>query len=102
MFHSLLQMLIPFDVYIITEDIFHASGILAVVAAGMVHSFVRKHTETLLAEGQKESLRLKVLDAERFEIHKVYEAGDISITQDKELRRFTNQIESVILYEYSE
>lgn len=53
-------------------------------------------------EEQKESLRLKVLDAERFEIHKMYEAGDISISQDKELRRFTNQIESVILYEYSE
>ncbi len=53
-------------------------------------------------EEQKEVLRLKVLDAERFEIHKMYEAGDISIAQDKELRRFTNHIESIVLYEYNE
>lgn len=51
---------------------------------------------------QKEELRLKVLDAERSEIHRMYEAGEISIAQDRELRRFTNYIESIILYERSE
>lgn len=51
---------------------------------------------------QKEELRLKVLDAERTEISRMYEAGEISLAQDKELRRFTNYIESIILYEYNE
>ena len=53
-------------------------------------------------EEQKEELRLMVLDAERTEISRMYEAGEISLAQDKELRRFTNYIESIILYEYNE
>jgi CPA1 family monovalent cation:H+ antiporter len=51
-FHSLLQILTPFGIYIITEDILHASGVIAVVAAGIVHSIVKEHTETLIAEEQ--------------------------------------------------
>ena len=51
-FHSLLQILTPFGIYIITEDLLHASGVIAVVAAGIVHSIVREHTETLIAEEQ--------------------------------------------------
>lgn len=43
-----------------------------------------------------------VLDAERTEISRMYEAGEISLAQDKELRRFTNYIESIILYKYNE
>ncbi len=35
-FHSLLQLLTPFGIFIITEDIFHASGVIAVVAAGII------------------------------------------------------------------
>ncbi len=51
-FHSLLQILTPFGIFIITEDILHASGVIAVVAAGIVHSIVKEHTETLVAEEQ--------------------------------------------------
>jgi CPA1 family monovalent cation:H+ antiporter len=48
------------------------------------------NTEEL--EEQKEELRLSVLDAERTEIRRMYEAGEISVAQDKELRRFINYI----------
>lgn len=51
-FHSLLQILTPFAIYIVTEDILHASGVIAVVAAGIIHSIVREHTETYMAEEQ--------------------------------------------------
>lgn len=53
-------------------------------------------------EAQKEELRLKVLDAERSEIHRMYEAGEIKAEQEKELRRFTNYIESIVLYEHND
>ncbi len=49
-FHSLLQILTPFIVYIITEELLHASGIIAVVVAGIVNSLVRERTETKTAE----------------------------------------------------
>ena len=51
-FHSLLQILTPFGVFIITEDILHASGVIAVVTAGIIHSIIREHTETQMAEEQ--------------------------------------------------
>lgn len=51
-FQSLLQILTPFGVYIVTEDILHASGVIAVVAAGIINSIVREHTETYMAEEQ--------------------------------------------------
>lgn len=51
-FHSLLQILTPFGVYLITEDVLHASGVIAVVAAGIIHSIVREHTETYMAQEQ--------------------------------------------------
>ena len=51
-FHSLLQILTPFGIYIVTEDILHASGVIAVVAAGIIHSIIREHTETYMAEEQ--------------------------------------------------
>ncbi|WP_134683659.1 Na+/H+ antiporter [Brevibacillus migulae] len=51
---------------------------------------------------QKEELRLKVMDVERSEIHRMYESGDISREQAKELRRFINDIESITLYEHVE
>lgn len=51
-FHSLLQILTPFIIYIVTEEFLHASGIIAVVVAGIVHSLVRERTETLIAEEQ--------------------------------------------------
>ncbi len=51
-FHSLLQVLTPFVIFIITEDLLHASGVIAVVVAGIVHSLVKERTETLIAEEQ--------------------------------------------------
>ncbi|MCK8489586.1 Na+/H+ antiporter [Paenibacillus sp. MBLB2552] len=50
--HSLLQILTPFLIFIITEDILHASGVIAVVVGGIVHSLLRERTETMLAEEQ--------------------------------------------------
>jgi len=54
------------------------------------------------SDEQKEELRIKVMDIERSEIHRMYESGDISREQAKELRRFINYIESVTLYEHVE
>ncbi|WKA53105.1 Na+/H+ antiporter [Planococcus shixiaomingii] len=51
-FFTLLHVLTPFLIFIITEDIFHASGVIAVVVGGIVHSLVRERTETLIAEEQ--------------------------------------------------
>lgn len=49
-FHSLLQVLTPFVIYIITEEFLHASGVIAVVVAGIIHSIVEERSETLIAE----------------------------------------------------
>jgi len=51
-FHALLQIMTPFAVYMITEDFLHASGVIGVVAAGIVHALVRERTETMIAEEQ--------------------------------------------------
>lgn len=51
-FHSLLQLLTPFIIYIITDELLGASGVIAVVVAGVVHTLVREKTETLAAEEQ--------------------------------------------------
>lgn len=51
-FHSLLQILTPFCIFIITEEFLHASGVIAVVVAGIVHSLISKRTETSVAEEQ--------------------------------------------------
>lgn len=53
-------------------------------------------------EAQKEELRIRVMDAERAEIHRMYEDGEISNEQAKDLRRMINSIESVSLYEHTE
>ncbi|ULT57897.1 Na+/H+ antiporter [Neobacillus drentensis] len=54
------------------------------------------------SEEQKEELRLRVMDIERAEIHRMYEFGEIGRDQTKELRKFINYIESVTLYEHVE
>ncbi|MBK3496242.1 Na+/H+ antiporter [Viridibacillus sp. YIM B01967] len=51
-FHSLLQLLTPFIIYFIAEDVFHASGVIAVVVGGIVHALVKGHTEELITEEQ--------------------------------------------------
>lgn len=51
-FHTLLQILTPFLIFMITEDILQASGVIAVVVAGIVHSLIREQTATLVADEQ--------------------------------------------------
>ncbi|WP_027626428.1 Na+/H+ antiporter [Clostridium lundense] len=51
-FHSLFQILTPFGIFIITEELLHASGVIAVVVAGIVHSLIKEKTETRIAEEQ--------------------------------------------------
>ncbi len=51
-FHTLLQLLTPFIVYLVAEDLFHASGVIAVVVAGIAQALVKDKTETVLAEEQ--------------------------------------------------
>ncbi|ANU15356.1 Na+/H+ antiporter [Planococcus halocryophilus] len=51
-FHTLLQIMTPFLIFIVTEELLHASGVIAVVVAGIVHSLVREQTETFIAEEQ--------------------------------------------------
>ncbi|MWC30548.1 Na+/H+ antiporter [Paenibacillus sp. MMS18-CY102] len=50
--HSLLQLLAPFLIYIVAEEIFHASGVIAVVVGGIVHSVLREKAEPMQAEEQ--------------------------------------------------
>jgi monovalent cation/hydrogen antiporter len=47
-FHSLMQILVPFIIYIITEELLHASGVIAVVIAGIIHSLISERTETIV------------------------------------------------------
>ena len=51
-FHSLLQILAPFGIFIITEEFLHASGVIAVVVAGIIHSVISKKIEIRIAEEQ--------------------------------------------------
>lgn len=51
-FHSLLQILAPFGIFIITEELLHASGVIAVVVAGIVHSLIIERFETTIAQEQ--------------------------------------------------
>lgn len=51
-FHTLMQILTPFAIYIFTEHFLHASGVIAVVIAGILLSTVKQRTETYFAEEQ--------------------------------------------------
>lgn len=46
-FHMLIQILTPFVIFLAIEH-FHLSGILAVVAAGIVHAMERDHEQSLM------------------------------------------------------
>lgn len=50
--HSLLQLLTPFLIYIVTDEMLHASGVIAVVVGGIVHSLLRERAEPMQAEEQ--------------------------------------------------
>lgn len=51
-FHTLFQLVTPFVIYLVAEDIFHASGVIAVVIGGIAHALMNEKTETILAEEQ--------------------------------------------------
>lgn len=51
-FHSLLKILTPFIIFFIAEEMFHASGVIAVVAAGIIHALIKEHTENFRAQEQ--------------------------------------------------
>ncbi|MPQ22647.1 sodium:proton antiporter [Carnobacterium divergens] len=48
--HTLIQILTPFMIYLIVEDLFHASGVIAVVAAGVVANNKQVLVENRMAE----------------------------------------------------
>ncbi|WP_019241093.1 MULTISPECIES: Na+/H+ antiporter [Bacillus] len=51
-FHSLLQILTPFIIFFIVEELFHASGVIAVVAGGIIYALVKERTENFTAQEQ--------------------------------------------------
>ncbi len=51
-FHSLLQIMTPFIIFVIADELMGASGVIAVVVGGIVHSLVQEDTEALVAEEQ--------------------------------------------------
>ena len=51
-FHTLFQLVTPFIIYLIAEDLFHASGVIAVVIGGIVHALINEKAEPMLAEEQ--------------------------------------------------
>ncbi|MFC4714365.1 Na+/H+ antiporter [Planococcus dechangensis] len=51
-FHSLLQIMTPFVIFVIAEEFLGASGVIAVVVGGIVHALVQEETEALVAEEQ--------------------------------------------------
>ena len=51
-FYSLLQFVTPFIVYIVSEEVLHASGVIAVVAAGIIHSSISDKAGMKSAEEQ--------------------------------------------------
>ena len=51
-FHALLQILTPFIIFFIAEELLHASGVVAVVAAGIIYALVKEKTENLIAQEQ--------------------------------------------------
>ncbi|WP_168122871.1 Na+/H+ antiporter [Paenibacillus sp. HB172176] len=50
--HALLQLLTPFLMFIVAEELLHASGVIAVVVGGVVHSLLREKAEPMQAEEQ--------------------------------------------------
>ncbi len=51
-FYALLQILTPFIIFFISEELLHASGVIAVVAGGLLHALIKERTETFFAQEQ--------------------------------------------------
>ena len=59
-------------------------------------------SNNLIKDQQKEELRFKAIEAERADIQRMYEEGQINRELAQELRRFVNYVESVMLQEIKE
>ncbi|WP_449403518.1 Na+/H+ antiporter [Exiguobacterium artemiae] len=51
-FYALLQILTPFIIFFVAEEILHASGVIAVVTGGILHALIKERTETFFAQEQ--------------------------------------------------
>lgn len=51
-FYVLIQLLTPFILYLVSEELFHASGVIAVVAGGILSAILNEKTEHLVAQEQ--------------------------------------------------
>ncbi|MFJ8513212.1 Na+/H+ antiporter [Lysinibacillus xylanilyticus] len=51
-FFVLLQVLTPFILYLIAEEVFHASGVITVVTGGIIAAIVKEKTESFVAQEQ--------------------------------------------------
>lgn len=51
-FYVLLQILTPFILYFVSEEVFHASGVMAVVTGGIIAAILREKGENMIAQEQ--------------------------------------------------
>lgn len=51
-FYVLIQLLTPFILYLVSEELFHASGVIAVVVGGILSTMFNERTEHLVAQEQ--------------------------------------------------
>ncbi|GLC86981.1 cation:proton antiporter [Lysinibacillus piscis] len=51
-FYVLLQILTPFILFLLAEEVFHASGVIAVVVGGIIAAIIKEKTESVIAQEQ--------------------------------------------------
>ncbi|MEO4053020.1 sodium:proton antiporter [Solibacillus sp. CAU 1738] len=51
-FYVLVQVLTPFILYFIAEEVFHASGVITVVTGGIISTIIKEKTESVIAQEQ--------------------------------------------------
>ncbi|MDQ0175327.1 cation:proton antiporter [Bacillus chungangensis] len=51
-FYVLLQVLTPFILFLIAEEVFHASGVITVVTGGIISAIIKEKTESIIAQEQ--------------------------------------------------
>jgi len=51
-FFVLLQVLTPFILFFLSEEVFHASGVISVVAGGIIASIIKEKAESIIAQEQ--------------------------------------------------
>ncbi|WP_409369454.1 cation:proton antiporter [Lysinibacillus sp. 38-6] len=51
-FYVLLQVLTPFILFFLSEELFHASGVISVVAGGIIASIIKEKAESIIAQEQ--------------------------------------------------